>query len=281
MLTILAFMPILQVIILPPVQGITEFLPISSTAHLALAPWLLGWKDAGLTFDIALHVGTLVAVGLFFFRDWLQVIAQGFGLSYGSDAQLKQNRMLLWFLAVASIPVGVIGFMVKEQAEEWRNPFLIGGMLIAIGVVMWMAERAGSGKKNIAGITLADSIAIGAAQALAVVPGTSRSGVTIAAALFRNIDRPAAARFSFLLSTPAIAGAAASALHHLMKQGGIPADMRMPFAVGIAVSGLSGCLVIALFLKYLQRHTLRFFIYYRVIFGIMVIALALFRRPAG
>ena len=144
-----------------------------------------------------------------------------------------------------------------------------------------MAERAGSGKKNIAGITLADSIAIGAAQALAVVPGTSRSGVTIAAALFRNIDRPAAARFSFLLSTPAIAGAAASALHHLMKQGGIPADMRMPFAVGIAVSGLSGCLVIALFLKYLQRHTLRFFIYYRVIFGIMVIALALFRRPAG
>ena len=132
---------------------------------------------------------------MFFFRDWLQVIAQGFGLSYGSDAQLKQNRMLLWFLAVASIPVGVIGFMVKEQAEEWRNPFLIGGMLIAIGVVMWMAERAGSAKKNIAGITLADSIAIGAAQALAVVPGTSRSGVTIAAALFRNVDRPEMLRF--------------------------------------------------------------------------------------
>src|SRR5207248_3673894 len=167
MLTILAFMPILQVIILALVQGITEFLPISSTAHLALAPWLLGWKDAGLTFDIALHVGTLVAVLLFFFRDWLQVIAQGFGLSYGSDAQLKQNRMLLWFLAAASIPLGVVGFIVKDQAEEWRNPFLIGGMLIAIGLVMWLAERAGSGKKSIAGITLSDSLAIGAAQALA------------------------------------------------------------------------------------------------------------------
>ena len=274
-------MPLLQVIILALVQGITEFLPISSTAHLALAPWLLGWQDAGLTFDIALHVGTLAAVLMFFFRDWLQVIAQGFGLSSGSDAQLKQNRMLLWYLAVASIPVGVVGFLVKDRAEEWRNPFLIGGMLIAVGIFMWLAERAGAGKKDMASVTLTDSMAIGAAQALAVVPGTSRSGVTIAAALFRDVDRPAAARFSFLLSTPAIAGAAASALHHLMKQGGIPADMRTPFVLGIAVSGLSGCAVIAFFLKYLQRHTLRFFIYYRLIFGIIVIALALFRRPAG
>ncbi|HTM52119.1 MAG TPA: undecaprenyl-diphosphate phosphatase [Bryobacteraceae bacterium] len=274
-------MPILQVVILALVQGITEFLPISSTAHLALAPWLLGWKDAGLTFDIALHVGTLAAVLLFFFRDWLQVIAQGFGLSYGDDPQLKQQRMLLWFLAAASIPIGVVGFIFKEQAEEWRNPFLIGGMLIGIGLVMWLAERAASCKKGIAGITLADSALIGAAQALAVIPGTSRSGITIAAALFRGLDRPAAARFSFLLSTPAIAGAAASALHHLMKQGGIPQEMRLAFGLGIAVSALSGCAVIAFFLKYLQRHTLRFFIYYRLVFGIIVIALALFRRPAG
>jgi len=274
-------MPMLQVIILALVQGITEFLPISSTAHLALAPWLLGWKDPGLTFDIALHVGTLVAVLLFFFRDWMQVIAQGFGISFGNDPQLKQNRMLLWYLAVASIPIGIIGFIFKEQAEEWRNPFLIGGMLIAIGLLMWLAERAASSKKGIAAITLPDSVAIGVAQALAVVPGTSRSGVTIAAALFRGIDRPAAARFSFLLSTPAIAGAAASALHHLMKQGGVPHDMRMPFILGITISGAAGCAVIAFFLRYLQRNTLRFFIFYRLIFGIIVIALALFRRPAG
>ena len=137
-------MPLLQVIVLALVQGITEFLPISSTAHLAMAPWLLGWQDQGLTFDIALHMGTLVAVLLYFFRDWLQVIAQGFGLSYGDDAQLKQNRMLLWYLAAASIPIGVIGFIFKEQAEEWRNPFLIGGMLIAVGLLMWLAERAAS-----------------------------------------------------------------------------------------------------------------------------------------
>jgi undecaprenyl-diphosphatase len=274
-------MPILQVIILALVQGITEFLPISSTAHLALAPWLLGWKDAGLTFDIALHVGTLLAVLIFFFRDWLQVIAQGFGLSYGADPQLRQNRMLLWFLAAASIPVGVVGFIFREQAEEWRNPFLIGGMLIAIGVVMWVAERAGKAKKDLGGVGFLDSLAIGAAQALAVLPGTSRSGVTISAGLLRDIDRASAARFSFLLSTPAIAGAAASALHHLTKQGGIPADMRTPFALGIAISGISGCAVIALFLKYLKQNTLLFFIYYRLVFGIIVIALALFRRPAG
>jgi len=274
-------MPLLQVIILALVQGITEFLPVSSTAHLALAPWLLGWKDPGLTFDIALHVGTLAAVLLFFFRDWLQVIAQGFGVPYGADPQLKQNRMLLWYLAVASVPVGILGFMFKEQAEEWRNPFVIGGMLIGIGLLMWMAERIGSGKKNMGAITALDSAVIGAAQALAIVPGTSRSGITIAAAMFRDIDRSSAARFSFLLSTPAIAGAAASALHHLMKQGGIPADMRTPFVLGILISAAAGCAVIAFFLKYLTRHTLRLFIFYRLIFGIMVIALAFFRRPAG
>jgi undecaprenyl-diphosphatase len=274
-------MELYQVIVLAVIQGITEFLPVSSHAHLILAPMLLGWRDPGLTFDIALHAGTLAAVLLFFFRDWLQVIAQGFGISYGSDPQLKQNRMLLWYLVVGSIPAGIIGFIFKEQAEEWKNPFVIGVMMIGIGLLMWLAERVGSGKKNMAVITFPDSVAVGAAQALAVVPGVSRSGVTIAAALFRGIDRPAAARFSFLLATPVIAGAAASAALHVMKQGGLPAEMKVPFAVGIAVSAAVGCLAIAFLLKYLERHTLRAFIYYRLIFGIIVIALAFFRRPAG
>jgi undecaprenyl-diphosphatase len=154
-------------------------------------------------------------------------------------------------------------------------------MMIGIGLLMWLAESVGSGKKSIAAITFPDSVAIGAAQALAVVPGVSRSGVTIAAALFRGIDRPASARFSFLLATPVIAGAAASAAHHVMKEGGLPADMKVPFAVGITVSAVVGALAIAFFLKYLQRHTLRVFIYYRLIFGIIIIALAFFRRPPG
>jgi undecaprenyl-diphosphatase len=274
-------MELYQVIVLAVIQGITEFLPVSSHAHLILAPMLFGWKDPGLAFDIALHAGTLAAVLLFFFRDWLQVIAQGLGVSYGSDPELKRNRMLLWYLAVGSIPAAIIGFIFKEQAEEWKNPLVIGGMMIGIGLLMWLAERVGSERKNIAAITFPDSMMIGAAQALAVVPGVSRSGVTIAAALFRGIDRPSAARFSFLLATPIIAGAAGSALHHVMKEGGVPADMKIPFAVGIAVSAAVGCVVIAFFLKYLQRHTLRVFIYYRLIFGIIIIALAFFRRPAG
>src|SRR5260370_42608631 len=125
-------MPLLQVIILAFIQGVTEFLPVSSSAHLALAPWLLGWKDPGLTFDIALHVGTLAAVLAFFFRDWLQVVAQGFGLSWGSDPQLKQNPMLLWYLAAASIPIGVFGFIFKKQGQGWRNSFLIAGLRSAL-----------------------------------------------------------------------------------------------------------------------------------------------------
>jgi undecaprenyl-diphosphatase len=275
-------MPIYQVIVLALVQGITEFLPVSSSGHLALVPWFFGWTDPGLTFDIALHAGTLVAVLLFFFRDWVQIIAQGFGLDWGSDSQLKQNRSLLWYLAAASIPAAVFGLLFDRYAEEeWRSPVLIGSMMVLIGVVMSVAERVGKAAKNIGAITFADCGLIGVSQALAIVPGTSRSGITIATGLFRDLDRPAAARFSFLLATPIIAGAAGSKLLHMVRHGGLPADMRTPFALGILISAVTGCLVIAFFLKYLQRHTLRVFILYRVIFGILVIALAIFRRPAG
>ncbi len=275
-------MPLFQVVVLAIIQGITEFLPISSTAHLALAPWLLGWADPGLTFDIALHLGTLLAVLAYFFRTWLQILAQGLGIRYGDDENLRQNPRLLWLLAVGSIPVGIFGLVFGKQAETtWRSPFVIGTMLVAVGLLMWVSERIGARNKNIGAVTFADSLVIGTAQALAVVPGTSRSGITITAGLFRNLDRVAAARFSFLLSTPAIAAAAAKAFHDLMKHGGIPADMRMPFAIGIVLSGLSGLVVIAFFLRFLQRHTLYFFIYYRIIFGIIVIALASSRPPAG
>src|SRR5690348_15616911 len=275
-------MPLLQVVVLAIIQGVTEFLPVSSTAHLALAPWLLGWTDPGLTFDIALHVGTLLAVLAYFFRAWLQIIAHGLGIRYGADEMLRQNPRLLWLLVIGTIPAGVIGFLFEKQAESTlRSPFVIGAMMILIGVVMWAGERAGSRQRNLGAVNFADSLVIGTAQALAVVPGVSRSGITITAGLFRNLDRVAAARFSFLLSTPAIAAAAAKAFYDLMKHGGIPADMRMPFVLGIVLSGLSGLVVIALFLRFLQRHTLYFFIYYRIIFGIIVIALASSRPPAG
>ena len=275
-------MPLFQVVVLALIQGITEFLPISSTAHLALAPWLLGWTDPGLTFDIALHVGTLIAILVYFFRTWLQIIAQAIGVHYGEDDALRRNPGLLWLLAVGSIPIGIFGYIFGKQAETtWRSPFVIGTMMVVVGILMWLGERAGSRKKDLSAVTFTDSLAIGAAQAIAIIPGTSRSGITITAGLFRNLDRTTAARFSFLLSAPAIAAAAGKALHDLMKHGGIPAGMHTPFALGIVVSALSGLAVIALLLRFLQRHTLYFFIYYRIIFGIMVIALASFRPPAG
>jgi len=273
-------MPLLQVVVLALIQGITEFLPVSSTAHLALAPWLLGWTDPGLTFDIALHVGTLLAVLAYFFRAWVQIIAHGFGVRFGDDEMLRQNPRLLWLLVIGTVPAGVIGFLFEKQAESTlRSPFVIGAMMIIIGGVMWASERVGTRQKNLGAVTFVDSLVIGTGQALAVVPGVSRSGITITAGLFRNLDRVAAARFSFLLSTPVIAGAAAKKFFDMMKHGGIPAEMHTPFALGITLSALSGFVVIAFFLRYLQRRSLYFFIYYRIVFGIIVIALAASVRP--
>jgi undecaprenyl-diphosphatase len=278
-------MPLIEVIVLGLVQGITEFLPISSTAHLALIPWLLGWHDPGLAFDIALHAGTLAAILIYFYRDWLQVIVQGFGFRFDDgDAALRRNRWLLWLMAAATVPVGVVGLLFQEQAETtWRNPNVIAVMMIAVGILLWVAENVGRRQKDIARLSTADALVIGIAQALAVVPGTSRSGVTIAAGLFRNLDRASAARFSFLLSTPAIGAAAAKDFYDLWKQGGgVPADMRTPFAVGILVSAITGTVVIHLFMNFLRRSTLNGFVLYRIIFGIIIIALAhFFRFSAG
>jgi undecaprenyl-diphosphatase len=275
-------MPVYQVILLAIVQGLTEFLPISSTAHLYLTSWLLGWKAESLTFDIALHIGTLLAVLCYFFRDWVQIVAQGFGLRYGSDEELERNRALLWLLAIGSIPVGVAGLLFNKQAEStWRNPVVMGSMLLIVGLLMALAERAGRKVRDMAGVNLVDASVIGLSQALAVVPGTSRSGITITTGLFRHINREAAARFSFLLSTPAIAAAAAKALHDLLKHGGFEPGMEAAFVLGIAVSTVTGFIVIAWFLRFLRRRGLWFFVFYRIVFGIIVLALAFFRRPAG
>ena len=274
-------MPIVQVIVLAVVQGLTEFLPISSTAHLYLTSWLLGWNAEGLDFDIALHIGTLLAVIIYFFKDWLQIIGQGLGMRIGGDQELKHNHMLLWLLVIGSIPVGVAGLALNKQAEgPWRNPFVIGGMLIAVGVLMYFAERAGKKQRDMASISGPDAVSIGLAQALAVIPGTSRSGITISAGLLRNLNREAAARFSFLLSTPAIAAAAGKAVWDMRKTGGMHALVAPDFLVGVAVSALTGCAVIAWFLHYLRRSGLLPFVYYRIVFGIIVLALAFIRRPA-
>ena len=284
-------MPLLHAIILGIIQGLTEFLPVSSSAHLALIPWLLGWNDQGLSFDIALHVGTVLAVVVYFFRDWVQVIAEGFGISMGNtlgnDPTIRRNPKLLWLLVLGSIPAGIAGLLVKDLAENvWRNnQYLIGSMLILVGLFMWWADRQGSRQKDLGHLSPSDSLTIGAAQAMALVPGVSRSGITICAGLLRNLDRATAARFSFLLATPAIAGAAAKDAWDLMRHGGgmagIPPDMRTALVVGVIVSAISGALTIQFFLNFLRRRPLTFFVWYRVVFGIIVIALATFFRYHG
>jgi undecaprenyl-diphosphatase len=275
-------MPLVQVIVLALIQGLTEFLPVSSTAHLYLTSWLLGWQIEALDFDIALHIGTLLAVVVYFFKDWVQIVAQGFGIRMGEDNELKRNPMLLWLLAIATIPVGVFGLIFNKQAETvWRTPYVMGVMLVTVGLLMWFAENASRKRLDLAGVSLIDAVVIGLAQALAIIPGTSRSGITITAGLFRDLTRESAARFSFLLSTPAIAAAAGKALYDMHKQaGGLAGILNTNFIVGVLVSAVTGCAVIAWFLSYVRRSSLRPFVYWRIIFGIIVLALAFIRRPA-
>ncbi len=271
-------MPLYRVIVLAVVQGITEFLPISSTAHLWLVPWLFGWQDPGLMYDVALHLGTLLAVAVYFARSWIDLLLLAFGRPQ-RDRELSTNPRLFWFLVAATIPAGVAGLALEHYAESTlRSPRVIGSTMIGVALFLWWAERKSRFEKDLGKVTLADSVAIGAAQALAIVPGTSRSGITIGAALARNLDRPAAARFSFLLATPIIAGAVLKAAWNIHHAGGIPPEMRLAFAVGVLVSALTGYAAIAFLIRYLQSATLKIFIWYRIICGIIIIALAIFFR---
>ena len=277
-------MPLLQVVILALVQAATEFLPVSSTAHLVLVPWVLGWKDPGLFFDIALHFGTLIAVLVYFARTWIRLIFSGLGKQVfrpspdHPDAALYGNPRLFWFLVAATFPAGIAGMALEDLVETTlRSPVVIGVMLIAVGILIWWAERRGRLDNDLDRMSLRQAMLIGCAQAIALIPGTSRSGITIATGLFLGFKRPAAARFSFLLSAPIIAGASAKAALDVLADG-IPTGMQVPFLVGILVSAVGGHAVIALFLRYLQHSTMRVFVYYRLTFGIIVLALALFFR---
>src|SRR5215471_12230999 len=257
-------MPLIQAIILALVQALTEFLPVSSTAHLTLFPWLLGWRDPGLTFDVALHAGTLFAVLLYFWRMWVAMIFAAAGLG-GPGQAASENGRLFWYLVIGTVPAGLAGFKFERAAEETlRQPLIIGAALVLVALFMWAAEWLSRRDESLNQVTLLDSILVGISQAVAVIPGISRSGITMSTGLLRGMTRETAARFSFLLSTPIIAGAA-------MKKGleirheGLPPDMRLPFVVGIVVSGLVGYAVIAWLIRYLERRTFEPFIVYRIV----------------
>ena len=256
-------MNLLQAIVLGAVQGLTEFLPISSTAHLILVPKLLGWEDPGLTFDVALHLGTLVALLIYFQQDWINLVKSGVDYIRG-----RSKDPLFFYIVLATIPAGIAGLFLEKLADrELRDIRIIALALILLALVLVLAEFRGRKQKALDQMSFGDAMSVGFAQALALVPGVSRSGVTITAGLFRGMKRDAAARFSFFLSTPLIAGAAAKKLLDVLKEG-LPSTAMSSFVAGILASAVVGYIAIKVLLRYLQGHTMFVFVYYRILLGI-------------
>ena len=263
-------MTLLQAIILGAVQGATEFLPISSTAHLVLVPWFFGWTDPGLGFDIALHLGTLVALLLYFRAEWLALLGGGVDLLRGRRE--NPNAKLMLYIVVGTIPALIAGALFSKFADTTlRNPLVIASALIVLACVLVIAERTGRQRIKLDQMSLGDGLAIGCAQALAIIPGVSRSGVTITASLFRGMTREAAARFSFLLSTPILGAAVSKAIVDGARHG-FPSVSMSAAVAGIIVSGVVGYLSIAFLIRYLATHNTYVFVFYRIALGIVVIA---------
>lgn len=275
-------MPLYQVIVLAVVQGLTEFLPVSSSAHLILVRRLLGWNELSaaqeLTFDVALHAGTLLSVLLYFASTWTRLLGAALGVRVGGAAQeeVGRERRLFWLLVAATVPGAVAGKLLEHVAEDYFREHvpLIAAALILVALIMGLGEKFGSYTKSLTQAGWADALTIGAAQAFAIIPGVSRSGSTIAAGLFRGMDRDAATRFSFLLATPIIAGVSLLKAYQLFFHQHPDAAMKKALAVGLVVSAAVGYAAIAGFLRYLRTRTLTIFIVYRVIFGIIILALA-------
>ena len=243
-------------------QGLSEFLPISSSAHLILAPWFFGWPDPGLTFDVALHLGTLVAVAAYFWRDWVVLLR-------AAPRPRSAEGRLFWLLMVGAIPGGIAGVLLDKLAEQTlRSPLLIAGTLSAMGVVLFVADSWGRRDRELRDIRTIDAIWVGVAQALAIIPGVSRSGITIATARARGVGRADAARFSFLLGSPIILGAA---LYKLRDVAATPSIITGPFLAGIATSAVVGLLSISFMLRYLRQAGLGVFVLYRLLLAALVI----------
>ena len=252
-----------QAIILGLFQGLGEFLPISSSAHLVLIPWLFHWEDPGLTFDIALHIGTLIAVIIYFWKDWLRLVTQGFTAPRTTDGRL------FWYLVIATVPGAIVGYALEKKAETiFRTPLLIAVALIVMGAMLFWAESKSSKKDDLNNITLRTSFLIGLSQALAIIPGVSRSGITMTTGLFSGLSREAAARFSFLLSTPIILGAAIIKVPYLVSHPGV---IDANFLIGMVVAFVAGIASIGFLLRYVQTKTFLPFVWYRFAIGILVI----------
>ena len=286
-------MNILQAIILGLVQGLTEFIPISSSAHLIIVPWLFGWEDkalTSLTFDVALHLGTLLALLVFFAGDWVRLIRAGVASLVERRLGDDHDRRMAWFLVVGCIPGAIVGALAESKIEKLFHepdaPHRVSAMIAmaviiaALGGALFLAERLARHLRQLSQITFKDSLLIGLAQALAIFPGVSRSGSTITAGLALGLEREAAARFSFLLSAPIIAGAGLKSLWEIandIQTGALAQSDLILFPIGFVVAAVSGYLCIKYLLRFLQKNSTDLFVYYRWALAVLIVVVALVR----
>lgn len=261
-------MTMFQAIIYGIVQGVAEFLPISSSGHLAALPLVFGWKDPGLAFDVALHLGTLLSVVTYFFKDWINL------LHAGVMQPKSRNGKLFWYLVIATIPGAIIGKLLEEKAETiFRNLALIGTMLIVMGIILYISDKISKKQVNLKDIGLKRSFTIGLSQALAIIPGVSRSGITMSAGLLTGLTRESVAKFSFLLSTPIIFGAGIVKIKDLINTP--RGDLPLLF-LGVASAAIAGFISVKFMMNYLKTKGFGIFAIYRVILGLTLIALYFF-----
>ena len=268
-------MNIFQAIVFGIIQGLGEFLPISSSAHLVIFPWLFSFPDPGLAFDVALHFGTLIAVILFFWKDWLKIIALAFGFSDKVKPSLVINypQNTLWLLVIATVPGALVGYLLENQAETiFRAPLLIAGALILAGLALYWLDKVGKKNINFEKISPKSALLIGLSQAVAIIPGISRSGATISTALALGFDRTSAARFSFLMSAPIIFGAT------ILKFSDLTSNFNLTQFIAILFSALSGLIAIAGLLKFIERTSYKIFFWYRLLFSFLIILFYFWRQ---
>jgi len=284
----------IQAVILGIVQGLTEFIPVSSSAHLIIIPWLLGWNDPALTslpFDVSLHLGTLIAVLTYFAADWLRLIRAGIASIAERSIGTDPDRRLAWYLLIACIPGGIAGVLFEGTINDWFHTsgapirpdamLIMAVIIIMLGALLLLAEQLARHVRLLEAFTLKDSVLIGLAQAVAVFPGVSRSGSTITAGLALGLKREAAARFSFLLSAPIIAGAGAKSLLEIygnLQSGTLAQSELILFPIGVLAAALSGYLTIRFLMRFLQNHSANVFVYYRWALAAVIILFALSRR---
>jgi undecaprenyl-diphosphatase len=266
---------VFQALVMGIVQGLTEFLPVSSSGHLIVVPFLLGWDDPFITsleFSVMLHLGTLVALLAYFRADWLRLVPAGLAALRDRSLDDDPDRKLAWLLAAATVPALVVGFLLNDLIEDrFRQVGLVALMLVVGGAILWLAERNGRRSRGIGGLTFRAAIGIGAAQALALIPGISRSGISISAGLFAGLDRESAARFSFLMATPITALAGAwEARKVLVGESGVAVDPAA-LAVGLVASLVAGFAAIAFLLRFLRSNPTHIFVIYRVLLATVVI----------